>query len=265
MKLFSILSLALLFSQPSFTMERRSQALTNLSNQTNSLSNAADEFAQAAARLHERARAEQNENRRAATILGSSGDLCKNAEHHARSSNHSAHATAVPAVNATQSIMQRSNEIRQRLSELEKCTPSAATNAEQISLLAEMARLTKEGVEAISRENACSATLTRATTQSCPLINSLVPDAAIQAARVKDEAIRETINKGNSANKNARKWFFFSLAGFSFTFFSWKYNWMPEKATYACGAASTFFGLKTLQWSCYKLQAYKKLVELRKK
>ena len=276
MKLFSLLSFGLLFCQSAFTMDRRNQALANVSDQTHLLADAAGEFAQMATRLHQQAQAEEEKksNRAVATVFEVLGDLYKKEEQNQRnlapqssSANQAVRPTAAPAVDATQVRVQRSNEINQRLRELAQIPASAETNAEHIDLIVELAQLTKSGAHELAREFNVPAGYYNSSVTS---VNANAPrvvqrdeyEARAEAARLQQES--NLIKNSNFANTKARKWFFFSLAGFSFTFFSWKYSWLPEKATYGCGAASTFFGLKTLQWSYHKLQVQKKLAELRK-
>lgn len=92
-------------------------------------------------------------------------------------------------------------------------------------------------------------------------------EATLEAlqANIKQEEIKSTTNARNTAYKKARNWFIFTLGSFSLTFFSWKYNWLPEKTTYSCGAAGAFSGVMTLTWFYKNLQAQRKLDELRKK
>lgn len=111
----------------------------------------------------------------------------------------------------------------------------------------------------INRENACSQTLTRNATQSCPQLSR---DAA---GTNKEDAIRQKVQTVNAHRAKAKKWFFISLAGFSATFLSWKYNWLPEKATYGCAGLSGLFGYASVKWAYRSFKEFRQLSELRKK
>ncbi len=62
----------------------------------------------------------------------------------------------------------------------------------------------------------------------------------------KEKANQEVLLKAKSAQRKSIIWGLAWMSSFSFTFFSWKFNWFSPQATAGAGIASAAFGFNTV-------------------